>query len=91
MVTKMREVDAEQPGGLDHVRAGGHGDFPTVDVDGDEVGWSGLGHRESFLQKGTKGVLIDDHWESSVRIGNRVVSGWQTLCSLGYLLFKSDK
>ena len=41
----MRDLDPEQLGGLDHIRALRHGDVLAVDVDGDEVGGFGrLGH-----------------------------------------------
>ena len=38
VIAEMRNLDAQQPRRLDHVRAFRHGDVPAVDIDGNEVG-----------------------------------------------------
>ena len=48
MVAVVRHVDPDAAGGLDHVRALGHGDLLAVDGDGDQVGSGGLYHRASL-------------------------------------------
>ena len=48
MIAEMRNLDAQQPRGLNHVRAFRHGDLPAVDVDGDEVGFGRGDHGEKL-------------------------------------------